>query len=585
MTQPPEQSDLTADSRNKLIAGADLHLVHWLVIALSIILTLSAWYFSKEQLNQKIEAKFNREADQVVGLLKDRMQLYENALWGGVAFIDASISDISYPQWKNYADSLNIDQTYPGINGIGVIYNIQTAEMSGYLAEERLLRPDYKLHPKHNEAEYWPITYIEPSSTNTKAIGLDMAFETNRYTGIKNARDSGTAQLTGPITLVQDSKKTPGFLFYTPFYKKGLQLQTIKERQNAILGVTYAPFIMYKLMQGALSIENRQVGIKITDAGELLYEDEQSDSPDFDPTPLYKKQLSLSIYGRNWLFDIQSDLQFREASANNQPRWILLGGIIIDSLLLSLFLFLSKANRKALTYADKMTIELEAETKRLEKSNRDLEQFSHIASHDLKSPLNAIKQLVSWIEEDCADVLPEESKEHLGLLRKRSERMMKLLHDLLEYSRINRHDYDSEVINLSAMTKDIFELLNVPSNFSYSAPDIEMNVPKIPFEIVLRNLVSNAVKHHDKEQGSINITYQLTNNMHRFVVQDNGPGIPKNMHTKVMEMFQTLKPRDRVEGSGMGLAIVKRIIEHHQGTITIDSTMGEGTSFIVSWPA
>ncbi len=171
---------------NQQFLTSNLNWIHWLVISLSILVTIGAWYFSSQQLHQKIEQKFARESEQVVELVKERMVLYENALWAGVSLIDSNKGNTSYDQWLLYASSLNIDRVYPGINGIGVIYNIQENQMEDYLKNERIRRPDYKLHPQHNESEYWPITYIEPAAPNLKAVGLDMAFETNRYTGIKD---------------------------------------------------------------------------------------------------------------------------------------------------------------------------------------------------------------------------------------------------------------------------------------------------------------------------------------------------------------------------------------------------------------
>lgn len=582
-TMDQSNTDVDADSRTKLMQASGFHLAHWLVIALSVILTFGAWYIAKDQLNQKIEAKFNREALHIVELVKDRMKLYENALWGAVALIDANQSQMTYPQWRVYADSLNIDKVYPGINGIGVIYNIKTPQMADYLARERIARPNYSLHPARTGDEYWPITYVEPTTTNQKAIGLDMAFETNRYTGIKKARDTGKAQLTGPITLVQDAKKTPGFLFYTPFYRQNSDKQTTKDRQKNILGVTYAPFIMSKLMQGTLASQNRHVGIKITDASELLFEDSPN-TVEYDANPLFKKNVEVSLYGRTWFFEMQSDKKFRKATSSNQPAWILIGGIIIDCLLLSLFIFLTRANRKALAYADQTTLKLQHKTKNLEKSNHDLEQFSYIASHDLKSPLNSINQLATWIEEDSHETLAPESLEHLQLLKARCARMMKLLNDLLAYSRINKNEYPSEIINLYDMSKDIFHLLDAPQGFTFSAPDIELKLPKQPFEIILRNLIANSIKHHDQKVGKIEITYEQRKSMHVIHFADDGPGIPEELHDKAMEMFHTLKPRDKAEGSGMGLALVKRIVAHHEGEFFIKKGTAVGVEFIIHWP-
>ncbi len=572
------------EERERLLKAGQMNLVHWLIVILSIVITLTAWYYSKSQLNQKLEAKFERNAEQVVSLVKERMKLYENALSSGVAYIDSVETEITQPRWALYANSLKIDLTYPGINGIGIIYNIKPDQLNSYLDEQRQYRPNYKIHPNHTESEYWPITYIEPVAPNKMAVGLDMAFETNRYSSVKKARDTGEAQLTGPITLVQDAKKTPGFLFYTPFYKNGSKPKSIDERRDLIEGVVYAPFIMKNLMQGTLAEKNRQVSIKITDSGDILYDDQDNKSlTDFDNTPLFTKQINIKLNGRVWSFSIQSNLSFRNESTANQSSYILIGGLFIDSMLLGLFLFLSRANRLALDYADRINSSLETKTKHLEKSNKDLEQFSYVASHDLKSPLNAIKQLVGWVREDCIDIIPEESKNHLDLLTQRSDRMMKLLNDLLDYSRINRTEFKSISINLKEMTKDLDKLLDIPSGFNIIAPDINITIPEVPFEIVLRNLLSNSIKHHDKENGTIIISYEQGNDFHIITVEDDGPGIPEEFHEKAMEMFQTLKPRDKVEGSGMGLSMIKKIVTHYQGSVMIHSDGKRGTRILIFW--
>jgi CHASE1-domain containing sensor protein len=107
--------------RKKLMRAGQMHLIHWLIVLFSVVLTFAAWYYSKSQLNQKLEDRFERNSQQVVNLVKERMMLYENALWSGVAFIDATDTSINYTKWLAYSNSLKIDLTYPGINGIGII--------------------------------------------------------------------------------------------------------------------------------------------------------------------------------------------------------------------------------------------------------------------------------------------------------------------------------------------------------------------------------------------------------------------------------------------------------------------------------
>jgi signal transduction histidine kinase len=566
----------THTQRDKLVKAGAMHWVHWLVVILSILLTIGAWYFSKTQLEEKIEERFNREADQVVELVKERMKLYENALWGGVSLIDANGGDISFEKWLIYSKSLHIDKTYPGINGIGVIYNIHPTQLEEYLKKERSRRPEYSLHPEHDQAEYWPITFVEPVSANKKAIGLDMAFETNRYTGIKKARDTGRAQLTGPITLVQDSKKTPGFLFYTPFYKNGEKPSTKDERRKKIVGVTYAPFIMSKLMAGTLAKESRHVNIRITDREELLFDDVLSNSDS-----IFRKKANVEFYGRIWRFEIQANESFEKAAANSQPLLILMGGIVIDGMLLALFLFLSKANRQALSYADQMTVSLK-------KSNDELERFAYVSSHDLKSPLRAIYNLSQWIFEEVEDKLSPEGKENAELLKKRVQRMENLINDLLQFSRVGREDYEVEKINTGPLFRELFELQDSPDGFSLKlAADLPVfDSYKSPLQQLFLNFISNAIKHHDDpSNGELTVEcFDKTSDFFEFVISDNGPGIPTALRENAISMFQTLQSRDETEGTGLGLSIVKKIVEEMGGVFSIDPQKGRGCTFRFTWP-
>jgi signal transduction histidine kinase len=565
--------------RQKLQHAGHLHWFHWCVVILSLLLTIGAWYFSKEQLAQKILIQFEREADQTVELVKERMELYEHALWGGVAFIDANHGQINYAQWVDYANSLHVDTTYPGINGIGVIFNIKTDEEDDYLARENRQRPNFNIHPKHQQSELWPITYIIPVDKNKKAIGLDIAFETNRYNSVKKARDTGTAQMTGPIVLVQDDKKTPGFLFYAPFYQNGQKPNTVQSRQQQIIGVTYAPFIVEKLMQGTLDKQKRHVGIRISDADELLYDDGNNTTKS-----TFNKTVQVNLYGRQWTFDIWSNAEFNETSANSQPYFILFGGLIIDTLLLTLFILLTKANRLALSYADDMTAELKAKTVQLQSTNHDLEQFSYVASHDLRSPLRGINQLAQWIVEDIDDKTA--INEHLKLMQSRVTRMENLLEDLLAYAKVGQLDEKHQIIDSRSLIQSQFELHPKADSFELQLIGDFPKFDTYPtsFIHVFRKLFSNAIKHHDKPQGLITISVTQTTQHYLFDVADNGPGIELKYHQKVFALFQTLKPRDEVEGSGMGLAIVQKIVTYHGGKIEVCSQRDEGACFIVHWP-
>jgi len=600
------QLNKTSNSKsqqNQKFLTSNFNWIHWLVISLSILVTIGAWYFSSQQLHQKIEQQFSRESEQVVELVKERMVLYENALWAGVSLIDSNKGQTSYDKWLLYASSLNIDRVYPGINGIGVIYNIQENQMKDYLDKERKQRPNYKLHPQHNESEYWPITYIEPAAPNLKAVGLDMAFETNRYTGIKKARDTGLAQITGPIVLVQDSKKTPGFLFYTPFYDKGTKPKSIQERRKNIVGVTYAPFIMEKLMRGTLLGKNRHVGIKITDKGEPLYDDTQINR---DSNPLFTKKVTIDLYGRNWNFDIVSNLAFRSATSNNQPLLILIGGIIIDLLLLSLFIFLSKAKQRALSYADIITKDLRKKTNELEDLNFSLEkkireavdahskkdkvmaQQAKLAAmgemvgsiaHQWRQPLNALAMRIQFLEDDFEDgiidapYIEEHSLENMKLVNF----MSKTIDDFRNFFRIDKIKKEFCIVETLGSVLNLISSQLESHNIKIKVTgdeDCEVFGFESELQQVIMNLISNSKDvfiEKKQDDGIITINVEKDNNDALIILTDNAGGIPQDVIGRIFEPYFTTK--DEGKGTGLGLYMSKMIIEDNMnGTLIVQNT-------------
>lgn len=223
----------------------------------------------------------------------------------------------------------------------------------------------------------------------------------------------------------------------------------------------------------------------------------------------------------------------------------------------------------------------------LERRNQELNNFAYVASHDLKSPLRGIDQLATWLEEDLADTLEVKNQELLRLMRSRINRMENLLTDLLAYARAGRTEADIEYVDIVNIVEQVFGFCNVDNKFALhiSGEGGDYLLLKTPLETVLRNLFSNAIKHHDKEQGNLTVCIHYKDNYLQFKVADDGPGIPMEHRDRAFAMFQTLQPRDKVEGSGMGLAIVKKIIESLNGNIELKANEPHGAIFEFSWPA
>jgi len=224
--------------------------------------------------------------------------------------------------------------------------------------------------------------------------------------------------------------------------------------------------------------------------------------------------------------------------------------------------------------------------KQLESANKELNDFAHIVSHDLKAPLRGIKTLANWISTDYADKLDEDGRDQIELLLSRVDRMHNLIDGILQYSRVGRVKEERVQVNLNELVPDIIDMLAPPQSITIT---IEDELPVIEFEKtritqVFQNLLSNAVKYMDKPQGQIRIDCVQENEFWKFSVADNGPGIEEKHFEKIFQIFQTLSPRDEVESTGIGLTLVKKIVEMYGGRIWVESKVGEGSTFFFTLP-
>lgn len=683
-----------------------IHWYHWLVISLSLLLTITAWKISDNQIQEKRSQLFKIQVEQLLTQVSERMAHYEVGLKAGAAAIQSIAKNTHVEEWARFSNALNLTDSYPGINGIGVIYYVEPNKLDEFIADQRQARPHFKIHPTHDRKEYWPITYIEPFINNEKAVGLDMAFEQNRLSAAKKSRDTGTTQITAPIILVQDDKKTPGFLQYVPFYDNQSH-ETTEQRQQHFVGHVYAPFIMSKLMKGALEQSSRQLIFSISDGKDILYDELEPSNANYDKAPLFQKEVNFDMYGRPWTFQIQTANSFRISTSSNQPLIILGSGIVIDIMLLFLFVTLTRSQQNAIELAKQITQELsikeeyyrqitksapcgviiadesgnietvnsqasilfgysESEmegksidllipvryqhqhpqhrksfiknpshrrmglgrdifgltkkgnefpaeiglaqfmsgdapktlatiidmtqhvqvTEELKRSNKELNDFAYVASHDLKAPLRGIMQLSNWIEEDIDNYADEGTKSNLKLLMSRVSRLEKLLEDLLDYSRIGRKSGGIKTVDTKALFLSIFDLQDLSDKITFTCQETMpiFDTVAAPFETIIRNLVGNAIKHNNKEEGLISVTAKEFPKYYQFSVKDNGPGIPARYHEQIFELFKTLQPRDEVEGSGMGLSIIKKLLDYHNGSIVVESDGTNGSCFTFTWP-
>ncbi len=276
---------------------------------------------------------------------------------------------------------------------------------------------------------------------------------------------------------------------------------------------------------------------------------------------------------------------------------LLMGGFIFMMAGIGIFsLYMAKQRRELERIVKKKTatlneklLDLAAVNQQLEFSNRELEQFAHVASHDLKAPLRNVSSFIQILEATAGNKLNDKEREFLRYAIKGSRRMNEIINDLLELAKVDRMGEERQRIDFKKVIIETLDLLKLEIEQKGAQIEIEGEFPKLLFNKtnarrVFENLISNALKYQGENQPKINIGCRRKNNMWLFFVQDNGIGIDPKYQQKVFQLFQRLHSENAYSGTGLGLAICKKIVEKKHGQIWFESNEGPGVTFYFTLP-
>lgn len=578
----------------------------WIVLLFGFVVTGAAWYTSNEFVNENAELRFETRTKEISKAIRARMAEYEQVLWGGIGFFRAS-REVDRNEFKVYVDALSIQKNWPGIQGIGFSIPLTPEQKINHILSVRAEGfPTFTVRPEGEREEYSSIVFLEPFDwRNKRAFGFDMWSNEMRRNAMTRARDTGEASTSGIITLVQETSTDVqrGFLTYLPLYRNEMPINTVEERRAAFVGWVYSPFRMGDLMKGVLGDGETNVEYEIFDGTALTKEALLYDSNDIfhvedvEHAEALSHTTILNFQGRTWTIVYTAGGNQLTDAERAQPTMVAAVGLFVDLLLFYIITSIALMQRRAENLAQDMTedargarSELEAKLVELEQSNNDLQKFAYVASHDLKSPMRAVHQLAAWIEEELEGVSGLEEtdvRKYLGQLKGRADRMQKLLDSLLTYATVGENQLELTSFESGTCIREVIEFISPPSEIKIS---VIGEMPRVYgerslFEQVISNLMSNAIKHSDAEHSQIEVSARPLGAFYEFSVKDDGSGIPVRHHAQIFELFQTLKRRDEVEGSGMGLAIIKKIIERRGGSISVESDpdVQRGTTFKFTW--
>ena len=560
----------------------------WFILITSLVLTVGAYFLSASFVQQRVEDRFSFRAIEIKSAIKDRLRIYEQALWGGVGFMNASNSQVSRQEWAKYVESLKINQHWPGIQGIGFSIPVQPEEKQTHIEKIRSKGfPEYLIKPEGTRGFYTAIIYLEPFDwRNKRAFGYDMWSNEIRRIAMTYARDEGVAATSGVITLVQETKEDVqrGFLTYLPVYRTKTIPKTLKERREQFMGWVYAPFRAGDLMKGITGTEDPNIEFEIFDGDTMSQETLLFDSNpglhfnqsqhDHD----FQKTVRITLQGRPWTIQFNTPDISSENSEKYLPLLVALAGGFVDLLLFYVIYSLYFINRRAETIAKKMTKEsrdaneklivINANLKKTTISLKEKETLLQEIHHRVKNNMAVISSLLSLQAKNIEDShVKDILKESQGRIYAMSA-VHETLHGSENLSEIDLRNYLSKITNSVFQTFSTDrEKVNLNSNLDDS--HIRLN-QAYPLGLVINELISNSLKYAfpDERKGEINVNMKKQDQKLQLTVIDDGVGIPDDFDWK--------------NSKSLGLKLVRTIVENQlDGSIDMESK--NGTKFTIKF--
>lgn len=575
-----------------------------IVMLSGFFLTGIAYRFVSTSNEQRVLAAFEQEATETANSLSNTLNRHTNLLVGLQGLFHSS-QNTTRLDFDRYIRSIDIDRNHPGAAAISWNASVPFDEVSEFVrsvqTDTSLVPegyPDFGVKPALEQGAVGiVVTYMRPMEGNENAFGFNIASNPARRAASYKARDTGKAVITEPIVLAQDAGSSiKAFLMLLPTYST-LDLTDEQSRRRAYNGQVVVVTRAAELIRRSSSPDVTFFQVQDnTDKNETTEEDRfiyESGVAVTDHDSL-RTEREIEVGSRLWQLSFQQSLA-NKSGADSVVEKVVLGlGGLTSILAALLFGQLATSRRKAELHAEELTVDLQAANEELTRSNADLSQFAHVASHDLQTPVRNVISSVTLLEAHLGDSSDPAVKELFGLLTNSSIRMRALVTDLLEYARLGRDAINFSPVNLNDVLKEVrsatLEHCEQAGAQLTTNPLPAINGDARQLNRVFENLVTNSIKYaHPDRAARITISKiegenEGNSNTVHISVTDNGQGIEEKFRDTVFLPFKRLHRHDEIAGTGLGLGICKQIIERHGGTITIEQSSTEGTTFLIVLP-
>ena len=566
---------------------------------------LSAWSYHRAQQRdylvqlERLEILSDELLDEVENILAAQQYL----MLGVRALFDSS-ETVTRAEFQQYFQSVDLRGRFQGVYAMGWNRQVTRDQISEF---ERSVRndtsinatgyPQFRIRPPTQNHTRHVVTFAEPMAGNEDKLGFDLGSHPARAKALEYARDTGEFAATAPIDLVGTQGAYKGFLLFLPVYSNP-DVQSLPERRGNYLGSLSGVFKVPGLMQQSSQSTFTAVQLfdvsGLTGAGSDHWRETIQGDPFYSVGQFSSEHVTLErsilVGGRQWSFLISMDTPALNALSDTTAVWIVPSMGLLISLVLSLWMYsLITARDRARRQAINLSTDLIRVNRNLERSNNDLSQFAYVASHDLQTPVRNVDLSVTLLESALANRMNSQVREYLDYLKSSSQRMQKLVEDLLAFARVDRESLEFQVIDLEQVCQELVSRMSRVID----EHDVTVNIEPLPqilgdqnqIERLFMNLVSNAIRYRHADRQPV-ITLQSTMVDDRWFIRviDNGIGIEPRFHEKVFEPFKRLHSHDAIAGSGLGLGICRQIVDSHGGSLSIKCSSSQGTTFEFSLP-
>jgi signal transduction histidine kinase len=550
---------------------------------------------------RRAHSRVDERADRIAEALEGRVNAYGGVLYGIRGLFGAS-EHVTLSEFHTSHEARAVEERYPGVKVVGYADLLRRADLPGRAREIRrevresgLSYPRFMVNPRPDADtdEFAPITYLAPPAGNEPAFGLDFLSEPLRRAALRRTLETHRPAATAPLRLIQEPADQRGFLV----------MLGVWDRRGDAVGVAYAAFRMGQLVDRVVPPATRNAAVEVYDLGpvtraplplaraERMYDtDATRDILRSHDDGFGSHVIPMQVMGRHWALYYAPD---RSLAAADQTllNWLpLLIAAALAALAAWLLGISHRTERRAVELAERMTESLRESQTELARSNAELERFAYVASHDLREPLRTITGFLGLLSRRHRDQLDDDGREFIDLAVAGAKRMDSLIAELLEYSRTGRGSTAPEPTDLEAAWGVAVR------NLSAAIADAGAEVTAGPLPVVLadrgemvqvlQNLLGNAIKyHHGATPPRVHAEAVRRGDEWEVSVSDDGPGIDPRHHDRIFVLLQRLHTNDEIEGTGMGLAICKKIVEQHGGRIWVESAEGQGARFTFALPA